>query len=237
MKITFISDTHAKQNVLSKINPLPGGDILIFAGDCMTSGYYPLELTDFIEWIKSQPYTYKICIAGNHDRYCEAYPLYTIKDLFEKYYDDGLRYLCNEMIEVEGLKIYGTPYQPYFCDWAFNVPDENKLYEIYKQIPDGLDILITHTPPYDILDKSHIARSYYHATGEEPLGSQVLSRAIDELEQKPRYHVFGHIHGDGGKTMEKDGITYINASVCTERYYPENKVITLDVEPRLKVGE
>lgn len=230
MKVTFISDTHVKHDILSSINPLSGGDILIFAGDCMSSGYHSDELTRFIKWVKLQPYTYKICIAGNHDRYCEKCP--TVKNEFEKYYDDGVRYLCNEMIEVEGLKIYGTPHQPYFCDWAFNVPDENKLYEIYKQIPEDIDILITHTPPYDILDKSHVARYYYHTTGEEPLGSQVLSKVIDEMVQKPRYHVFGHIHGDGGKMLEKDGTTYINASVCTEGYSPENNIITLDIEPR-----
>lgn len=229
MKITFLSDTHNRHDSIE----LPGGDILIYAGDLMTSGYHSSEIDDFTEWLKNQNYKYKICIAGNHDRYCEAYPLYTVKDMFEKYYDDGIRYICNEMIEIEGLKIYGTPYQPYFCNWAFNVPDEDKLYEIYKQIPEDLDILITHCPPYDILDRSHKSRPYYHATGEEPLGSEVLLKVLNELgEHKPRYHVFGHIHGDGGNMVEKDETTYINASVCDEGYYPDNKIITLDIEPR-----
>lgn len=234
MKITFLSDTHSKHDLVE----LPGGDVLIFSGDFMTSGYYPDEINQFTKWISKQDYKYKICIAGNHDRCCEAYPLYTVKDMFEKYYDDGVRYVFNEMIEIEGLKLYGTPYQPYFCNWAFNVPDEDKLYEIYKQIPEDLDILITHCPPYDILDKSHLPRPYYHTTGEEPLGSQILSKVLDELgEHRPRYHIFGHIHGDGGKIVGKDGTVYINASVCDERYYPVNKITTLDIEQRENEGE
>ena len=213
MKITFISDTHCKHN---RMNPLPGGDILIFSGDAMSSGYYPQELDGFLIWLKDQPYTYKICIAGNHDRYCETLPSYMTKDVYEKYYDQGVRYLCNESIEIEGLKIYGTPYQPYFCDWAFNVPDSEKLYNIFKQIPEGIDILITHCPPYDILDKSHLPRPQWGRTGEEPLGSKELSKVLDELGDKaPRYHAFGHIHGDGGKTLVKGNTTYMPVCVMS----------------------
>lgn len=227
MKVTFISDTHTRQ---MNMKPLPGGDILIFSGDAMSSGYSPIELTNFIEWIKVQPYKYKICVAGNHDRYCEAYPVYVIKDMFEKYYDDGVRYICDELIDVEGLKIYGTPYQPYFCGWAFNVSDEDKLYNIYKQIPEDVDIFVTHCPPYDILDKSHVVRTIWGMNGEEPLGSEVLTEVLNELgEHKPKYVAFGHIHGDGGKTIEIEGTTYINASVCDEKYQPVNDIVTLDI--------
>ena len=230
MNITFISDTHSKHHRLTN---LEGGDILIFCGDFMTSGYRTDEFMDFIDWIKIQPYKYKVCIAGNHDRYCESFPSYTVKDMFEEYYDEGVRYVCDEMIEIEGLKIYGTPYQPYFCNWAFNVPDEEKLYNIYKQIPEDVDILITHCPPYDILDKSHVSRSFYLTTGEEPLGSKELAKVLDELgEHKPRYHAFGHIHGDGGKILELNGTTYINASVCNENYSPDNKIISLEIESK-----
>ena len=225
MRVTFISDTHCRHRMIS----LPGGDLLVFSGDFMSDGYNEMEIQDFIKWLKDLNYTYKVCIAGNHDRYCEACPVEVIKNKFEEYYDDGVRYISDEMIEIYGLKIYGTPYQPYFCNWAFNVSDSNKLYEIYKTIPDNLDILITHCPPYDILDKSHQPRPYYGRTGEEPLGSDELKKALSELNVKPRYHVFGHIHGDGGKIVEENGTKFINASVCDEAYQPVNDIITLDI--------
>lgn len=227
MKVTFISDTHNRQAMLK----LPGGDILIFSGDFMSDGYSQAEVNSFIEWIKVQPYTYKVCIAGNHDRYCEAFPSYMIKDMFEQYYDEGVRYICNEEIDIEGLKIYGTPYQPYFCNWAFNVPDSERLYGMYTEIPEGLDILITHCPPYDVLDKSHLQMPGSGRTGKEPLGSEELTRALSELKKKPRYHAFGHIHGDGGKTVVRENTTYINASICDEQYKPVNQIVTLDIEP------
>ena len=228
MKITFLSDTHNRHQQIK----LEGGDILFFTGDFMTTGYSQVEVNNFLEWLKEQPYRYKVCIAGNHDRYCESFPSYQIKDMFEQYYDDGVRYIQDEEIEVEGLKIYGTPYQPYFCNWAFNVQDTNKLSMIFEQIPENLDILLTHCPPFDILDKSHQPRPYYDRTGEEPLGSKELSNVLSNLKNPPRYHCFGHIHGDGGKTVTVGETTYINASVCDEGYKPSNQIITLEIEPR-----
>ncbi len=225
MKVTFISDTHTRHKRIE----LPGGDMLIFSGDAMSSGYYNGELNDFVDWIKDQPYKYKICIAGNHDRYCESFPKDFIKDVFEKYYDNGVRYICDEEIEIEGIRIYGTPYQPYFCGWAFNVMDEEILTNIYKQIPEGIDILVTHCPPFGVLDKSHMPRPYKGTTGEEPLGSKELLNILDYMENPPKYHCFGHIHGDGGKVIKEGGITFINASVCNESYEPKNEIVTLDI--------
>lgn len=226
MKITFISDTHNHQDGMKQ---LPGGDILIFSGDMMGSGYRHTEVIDFVKWISGQDYRYKVCVAGNHDRLCESEPD-SVRKKFLKHYDDGVRYLCDELIEIEGLKIYGTPYQPYFCNWAFNVLDSNKLKEIYAKIPEDLDILITHNPPYAILDRSHKERLFYGFTGEEPLGSQELSDRISELgDHAPKYHCFGHIHGDGGKLQKVENTTYINASVCDEGYEPVNDIITIEI--------
>lgn len=228
MKVTFISDTHTREHSVK----LPGGDILIFSGDCMSSGYNWWEINDFLDWFSEQPYEYKIWIAGNHDRWIEKKPE-DVKECVSTYFDKGVRYVYNETIEIKGLKIYGTPYQPYFCGWAYNVADTDQLYSIFKMIPENLDILITHCPPYDILDKSHFPRPAYGRNGEEPLGSKELSKVLDELgPAAPRYHVFGHIHGDGGK-MEVQGLTtYINASVCNEAYDPVNSVTTLEIEPK-----
>ena len=227
MRITFLSDTHNKH----EYTKLDGGDILCFTGDFMTSGYNQMEVNSFLEWIKKQKYFYKLCVSGNHDRFCETFPKYQIKDIFEKYYNDGVRYLQDDEIEIEGLKFYATPYQNYFCGWAWNVQDTKQLGLIYDQIPDGLDVLMTHVPPKGILDKSHV-KSYRNPTGEEPLGSKELLERLQQMKNPPRYHCFGHIHGDGGKTVTIGETTYINASVCDEGYKPSNQIITLEIEPR-----
>lgn len=223
-KITFISDTHTRNGCLKD---LPGGDIIIFSGDCMGSGYKVKELSEFSKWFSKQNYTYKVCIAGNHDRYCENTSKDFVKEMF--FDENGIIYLQDELVEINGLKIYGTPYQPYFCNWAFNVNDSDRLKSIYKMIPDGVDILVTHCPPYGILDKSHIPRPWSGRTGEEPLGSKELLETINEMENKPKVCVFGHIHGDGGKMIEIDGVKYINASVCDEEYEPVNGIISIEI--------
>lgn len=220
MKITFISDTHTQHKKIE----LPGGDILIFSGDFMSSGYRVYEAQSFLKWFSEQPYKYKIFIAGNHDRYCEINPE-IFETLVDDYVEQNVIYLKDDMIEVEGLKIYGTPWQPYFCDWAFNIPESDRLISLYQNIPEDLDILITHCPPYNILDKSHDYRN-----GEEPLGSKELETVLLELgEHHPKIHCFGHIHGDGGNVLT-DGTCYINASVCDENYNPINKIVTIDYE-------
>lgn len=223
MKVTFISDTHAKHNA----NTLKGGDILIYAGDFSTSGFYKKELTKFLSWMDKQPYMYKVMVAGNHDRLCETYTATNIKEMIKDY--SNFYYLQDELIEIEGLKIYGTPYQPDFFEWAFNVKNPDELTNIYRKIPEDIDILITHCPPYGILDQSHYPRPQYGATGEEHLGSTELMNVLNEMKNPPRYHVFGHIHGDGGKIHKQGNTTYINAAVCDEMYKPLNKIVNLEI--------
>ena len=237
MKITFISDTHTQHKKIE----LPGGDILIFSGDFMGSGYRVYEAQSFLKWFSEQPYKYKIFIAGNHDRYCENNPE-LFEALVDDYVDQNVIYLKDDIIEVEGLKIYGTPWQPYFCNWAFNISDSDILTSLYQNIPEDLDILITHCPPYNTLDKTHITPAYYDNTvncGEEPLGSKELETVLSELgEHRPKIHCFGHIHGDGGNIVGlpyltkpyPGGVCYINASVCDENYNPINKIVTIDYE-------
>lgn len=225
MNATFLSDTHSRHNRVT----LPGGDILFYCGDIMTNGYHVDEIQSFLDWILKQDYKYKVIIPGNHDRYAEDF-LSQVKDMFEQHYDEGVRYLIDEETNIEGLRIYGTPYQPYFCDWAFNLPDEeDSLNYKYALIPEGIDVLLTHCPPYDILDRSHYAMPMRNRTGEEPLGSKSLRNRLDAMSNKPRYVAFGHIHGDGGKTLEKDGVTYINCSVANEAYEMKNTIVNLTI--------
>ena len=231
MRITFISDTHTymydkdyKELILNE------GDILCFTGDIMSSGYNEGELIHFLKWLSKQPFKYKIFIAGNHDRLLEDKSLIA-NEIISPYNDKGVIYLKNSSVEIEGLTFYGTPHQPYFGGWAFNVPDYEKLINIYQQIPDNVDVLLTHCPPYGILDQSH-RPNYHNPSGENHLGSMELKEVLagkKQFKTQPRVVAFGHIHGDGGKMIEIGDTLYINGSLCDESYEPINNIVSINL--------
>lgn len=231
MKITFISDTHTymydkeyKELLLEK------GDVLCFTGDIMSSGYNEGEVIHFLKWITKQPFKYKIFIAGNHDRLLENNPLIA-NEIISQYTDKGVIYLKNSSVKIDGVTFYGTPHQPYFCGWAFNVPDYGKLINIYQMIPEDVDVLLVHCPPYGILDQSH-KPNYSNPTGEEHLGSMELKEVLAQKQltnTQPRVVAFGHIHGDGGKKMQIGDTLYINAALCDESYEPVNNIVSIDL--------
>ena len=153
------------------------------------------------------------------------------ENIISQYKSFGVIYLKNTSFDYNGVKFYGTPYQPYFCGWAFNVPDSNKLTDIYNMIPEDTDVFLTHCPPYGILDQSH-RPNCYNPTGEEHLGSMELKELLAEkslYNKQPRVVAFGHIHGDGGKKMQIGNTLYINASLCDENYEPTNNIVSIDL--------
>lgn len=127
-------------------------------------------------------------------------------------------YVQDELLEIWGIRIYGTPWQPEFCNWAFNIPRGQPCLDKWNQIPDDIDILITHTPP---LGHGDLCCSGVRAGCVELLNS--IQKRI-----KPKYHVFGHIHEGYGITS--DGrVIYVNASTCDINYLPNNPPIVFDV--------
>ena len=148
MKITFISDTHTKHEEIRK--DLPGGDLIIHAGDLMNSGYEPQDIASFVNWYSSlltMDYKHRVFIAGNHDRMFEDNPELT-EELINAY-SGGLIYLQDQTHVIDGVKIYGSPWQPAFYDWAFNLPRCGQdLMRVWNAIPKDTDILITHGPPF-----------------------------------------------------------------------------------------
>lgn len=221
MKITFISDTHTKHRYCEE--DLPGGDLLIHAGDFMNSGYAYYEIEDFCEWFDSQKYDKKVFIAGNHDRAFENSPD-IVKTILDKF--PNLIYLQDKTFGLYSLdtdtsvKIYGSPWQPEFYSWAFNLPRNGEdLREKWFWIPNDTDILITHGPPQGHLDSSGAPYN------KPDLGCELLRARVDEL--KPKIHVFGHIHGSAGYKFH-NGTHFINASILNERYNYNNKPITID---------
>lgn len=214
-KITFISDTH---NYHKKIDrDLPGGDIIVHSGDISSMGYIH-EIKQFLYWYNTLPgYQYKVMIAGNHDfGFQNNEP--EVLDLLDDY--PNVIYLKDNMDVVDGLRIWGSPWQPEFYDWAFNLPrNGEQLKSKWAMIPEDIDILITHGPPFGYLDK---------VKGQLiNIGCELLRERIDEI--KPKIHVFGHIHSGRG-VLESNGTFFVNASVLNEQYQYAYSPITIDFD-------
>ena len=193
---------------------LPNGDVLIHAGDATSEGLSD-EVTHFLEWFSSQPHPHKILIAGNHDWLYQRHPDMAAQ-LLAKYPD--ITYLEDSGVEIEGVRFWGSPWQPWFCDWAFNLPRKSeRLREVRNQIPLNTDVLITHGPPFGLLDQ---------VQGDEHLGCEELKIRLAAV--RPRVNVFGHIH-DGYGVAQSKATTYINACICTEEYQPLNRPIVVDL--------
>jgi len=219
-RITFISDTHTKHDKLDGF--LTGGDILIHAGDLTGRGYIT-EIENFMKWYdKINNYDTKVFIAGNHD--------FGFQDENEKLRGlltgyKTIDYLQDDWLMVGEdydtmIKIWGTPWQPEFHNWAFNLPRGDKLKEKWDMIPLNTDILITHGPPFGKLD--------YVKYPNQNVGCEELMKRVEEI--KPKIHVFGHIHEGYGYVF--DGNThFINAAVLNGRYEYRNKPVTVDWDP------
>lgn len=218
-KIVFISDTHNKHKHLTSKgmgNILGSGDILVHAGDCTSLGYKH-EIEQFLEWFSNTDFKYKIFIAGNHDFGFEQQT-----DIAQVYKDLGVIYLFDNEVTIDGIKFYGSPWQPEFHNWAFNLSRGEELAEKWEQIPNDVDILITHGPAYGILDYAPIGGH---------VGCEELYRKI--VEVKPKIHVCGHIHdGYGQKTM--GGIEFLNAAVLNDRYEHAHKPIVVEYDTETK---
>ena len=210
VRIVCISDTHGQHTKLS----VPDGDVLIHAGDFMAFGDTPREIVDFTHWLGKQHHRYKIVIAGNHDLIFERHPG-AARELL-----GNAIYLENSATELAGLKIWGSPVQPEFNNWAFNVARGAAILRYWKMIPANTDVLVTHGPPFGVLDKAHPSSAH--------LGCEELAKAVEQI--KPRLHVFGHIHGGHGFSGGKD-TQFVNASVVNEAYrlVHEPQVVEIEV--------
>lgn len=217
MRLVCISDTHMAHRGLH----LPDGDVLIHAGDATSTGTSN-EVGRFLAWFAAKPHRHKILIAGNHDWLYQRHPDMAAQLLARH---PGITYLEDSGVNLEGVRFWGSPWQPWFMDWAFNLPRKGpRLREMRNRIPLDTDVLITHGPPHGILDQVH---------GGEHLGCEELKIRLAAV--KPKVHVFGHIHDDFG-VAQSHRTTYVNASTCTEAYQASNRPIVLDlVGPKVVV--
>ena len=235
MRIVCISDTHSLHEKMK--HPLPKGDVLIHAGDISNRGG-ERDVTNFIHWFQNiEGYDLKIFVSGNHDfcfervdephhkgDYDWLHHLMSPENLSQSdvvyLQDDHVTFVSEEFSTP--LSIYGSPWQPEFYNWAFNLPRMgDELLEKWAGIPIGTNILITHGPPNGYGDLVNNWRQ-----PNVNVGCELLRNRIEELG--PVLNVFGHIHeGYGVYTNEKT--TFVNASICTADYNPTNKPIVIDL--------
>jgi Icc-related predicted phosphoesterase len=213
MKCVAISDFHSQ---LDKLD-LPAGDVLFCAGDATGRGSI-VELSKFNADLEKHKSKYKeiIYIAGNHEL------LFASDPSLAKSIITNATYLQDSMAQVKvgdkEIKIWGSPWVLEFGNWAFGLKRNGQMREKWDLIPDDIDILITHSPPYGILDEADEYSGH--------LGCPDLLEAV--LRIKPKFHLFGHIHNGAG-IKEFNGTTFINASSCDENYKPTNPPIEFEV--------
>jgi Icc-related predicted phosphoesterase len=210
-KIVMISDTHNKHNQIV----LPEGNILIHSGDFSGVGKES-EVRSFFKWIvkQSEKFEHIVFIAGNHELTFEPRQSWVDEEI--KKLPENVHYLEDSEVVIDGLKFYGSPYQPEFYDWAFNLKRGVECAEKWSHIPDDTDVLITHGPPKYMCD--------YMPWDLTNIGCQDLLDRV--MVVKPKLHVFGHIHC-GYSYKEYEDILFINASSCNEEYEPVNKPIVV----------
>lgn len=245
MRISFISDLHTKHwqwEVANKdqLDNFYNSDVIVFSGDMSGRGYEH-EVKNFLEWFNNlNKSAVKIFIAGNHDFFFdtewygrtrlgvnrhEAHNDLIQKDI-EKLlsgYPD-LIYLNDSGVTIEGIKFWGSPITPWFHDWAFNRLDD-EIQSHWEKIPNDIDVLITHGPPFGIGDLLH--PKFQILNKNKNVGCPHLLKEINRV--KPIIHAFGHIH-EGWGAYQQDDTLFINASCLDQDYKPVNAPIVVEID-------
>lgn len=204
-RLVCLSDTHGRHAELD----VPEGDVLVHAGDFTARGR-EREVADFGAWLAAQPHAHKVVVAGNHDFLFEREPVRARELLGQE-----ILYLQDSGAKLAGLTFWGSPWQPWFHDWAFNLQRGAALAEIWARAPAGVDVLVTHSPPMGVLDRT--------SRGER-VGCEDLRDALTRI--RPALHVFGHIHEAYGS---KPGPPLsINACNCDLAYRATNAPVVVE---------
>lgn len=209
-KIICFSDTHGKHHKMTDWFLKNPADILIFAGDYQ---FNDMDFgIDFISWFASLPYKQKVMTFGNHDGNFDI----VTNEVFSHYKE--ITVLNHKYSEVLGIKFFGTPYSLHFSTWSF-MEDEERLAELYAQIPDDIEILVTHSPASGILDET---------TRKNRAGSVSLLDRIKQLKNL-KLVVCGHIHEARGMKVV-DGVTYVNCATVDRQYAQLHDPIIVEFE-------
>jgi predicted phosphodiesterase len=195
---------------------LEGGDVLVHAGDISVGGSLR-EVEEFLTWFNEMPYNHKIMIAGNHDFWFEKVSTFAVNEMLQEKYPN-IVYLNDSGIEIDGVKFWGSPVQPWFYDWAFNRIGTD-ICRHWDMIPLDTDVLITHGPMKDFLDIS--------VRGVSTGCPYLLEKSAEMTNLK--LFVCGHIHEAYGKFEFPDGGVFVNASTLNFDYQVKNKPIVVEI--------
>lgn len=209
MRIVAVADTHLFE---ADLGELPAGDVFVHAGDLCRRGSLD-ELAIAATWLRGLPHRHKVVIAGNHD-WCFVREPAAARALL----GDGIVYLEDAALSIDGVRFWGSPWQPRYRDWAFNLERGAPIAAKWERIPVGTDVLVTHGPPRGFGDRTPIAGR---------AGCEDLLTAVRRVQ--PVLHLFGHIHTGGG-LWHGDGITYVN--VTTRECERGPTVLDLDLAAR-----
>jgi len=224
-RFVCLSDTHTHHDPIV----VPDGDVLLHAGDFTLDGS-AISVSNFCKFLTAQPHKHKVVIAGNHDITFqpEFYETNWNRWHLKRGKQDAVAvkeslaacctYLEDSETTINGIRIYGSPWQPAFGGWAFNLERGPEIRVKWKKIPEGIDVLMTHGPP-----KGQGSLAYPRTE----TGCEDLLRVVRHI--KPLVHIFGHIHESYGVTKDENTV-YINACNSNMRYKPLNRPIVFDVK-------
>lgn len=209
MKIVAISDTHG----LTKDLKLPDGDVLVHAGDITGMGTMD-QVIAANEWLGSYRHQFKhiLLIPGNHDFLFEKDPSLAETLMY------NAEVLNHKSKMIEDKLFFGSPYSPWYYDWAFNKHRGEEIKKCWNTIPEGTNVLITHGPPHGFLDATN--------NGTRHVGCEMLLQALERI--KPQIHICGHIH-EGYGTDNYGNIKLYNAAICDQHYRPINAPLEIEL--------
>lgn len=205
MKIVCISDTHNKHEELI----LPSGDFLVHAGDFTEAGT-KIETLNFLKWFSNTPFKHKILIAGNHDFYLQKK-----SHKLDHIIPPNIHYLLDSGIVIENIRFWGSPYTPGDNNWAFTKDRGRTISQHWDKIPKNTDVLITHGPPFGVLDE---------LDDKTMVGCKNLKERLHELNTA--FHIFGHVHDEYGR-VKTQKTEFVNASSLDATYRLINSPITI----------
>lgn len=223
------SDLHGMLEGLTEPKRSPKGcDLAVIAGDLAPLGNFE-TWRDQVRWfISSGPRLREIfgdvpvvLVPGNHDLWLKPEHLAEWNEggkLFPFGDTTGWHLLIDAHWRINGITVHGSPWIPYINGgWAYEAPraDDGKfLAERFSKIPEGLDVLVTHTPP--LVRHATLDVSTFRGRTTRHFGSPELEAEI--VRAKPKLAVFGHIHtGDHDALLLGSTLTK-NVSRVNEEY-------------------
>jgi Icc-related predicted phosphoesterase len=208
MRLVIISDTHGRHEELGVLQ----GDVLIHCGD-FCHGFHedPRAVESLDAWFAKQRFELILCVGGNHD-----FAVRTRINSGQQVFHNAV-WLQDADFVHEGVKFYGAPWIPHIQGWAFYLTPEGLRHK-WSMIPDDTTVLITHTPPFGILDQPSSRQMH--------CGCPYLLERVESI--RPRLHVFGHNHSSAG-VQDREFTTFINASVVDSSYNVTRSAVVLDI--------